>query len=175
MDTLLATAHGASMPAAYGEYTQVGLAFVTACCVPIGACMLFVEHLLLGIEQDPALARLAGAFCKHLAWSLFPYYWTQVLTKYLQAQHVLAPPVYVGIVANGANVFLNWLLIFHLGWGFTGAVATAICRQLAVSSRIRLSPSSARRNESGGRVLSFLFVFLKPCVLNSNEQRTTTT
>ena len=129
VDTLLATAHGASMPAAYGEYTQVGMAFVTACCVPIGTSMLFVEHLLRGIEQDPKLARLAGAFCKHLAWSLFPYYWTQVLTKYLQAQHVLAPPVYVGIVANCANVFLNWLLIFHLGWGFEGApIATGACR-----------------------------------------------
>ena len=178
VDTLLATAHGASMPAAYGEYTQVGLAFVTACCVPIGACMLFVEHLLLGIEQDPALARLAGAFCKHLAWSLFPYYWTQVLTKYLQAQHVLAPPVYVGIVANGANVFLNWLLIFHLGWGFDGApIATAICRwfQLAcLFAYLRLSRVERARetNPTGGFFL-FLFVFLKPNVvfLKPNEQR----
>ena len=176
VDTLLATAHGASMPAAYGEYTQVGLAFVTACCVPIGACMLFVEHLLLGIEQDPALARLAGAFCKHLAWSLFPYYWTQVLTKYLQAQHVLAPPVYVGIVANGANVFLNWLLIFHLGWGFDGApVATAICRWFQLACLFAYLRGSrverARETNPAGGFFLFLFVFLKPCVfLNSNER-----
>ena len=129
VDTLLATAHGAAMPTAYGEYTQVGMVFVTACCVPIGVCMLFVEPLLLGIAQDPHLARLAGDFCAHLAWSLFPYYWTQVLTKYLQAQHVLSPPVYVGIVSNGANVALNWLFIFELGWGFDGApVATGACR-----------------------------------------------
>ena len=129
VDTLLATAHGASMPSKYGEYTQVGMAFVTACCVPIGVCMLFVEPLLIGIEQDEKLSRLAGAFCAHVAWSLFPYYWTQVLTKYLQAQHVLLPPVYVGIVANGANVFLNWLFIFRLGWGFDGApIATGACR-----------------------------------------------
>ena len=129
VDTLLATAHGASMPSAYGEYTQVGMAFVTLCCVPIGVCMLFVEPLLLSIEQDERLSRLAGAFCAHVAWSLFPYYWTQVLTKYLQAQHVLLPPVYVGVVANGANVFLNWLFIFKLGWGFDGApIATGACR-----------------------------------------------
>ncbi len=129
VDTLLATAHGASMPSKYGEYTQVGMAFVTACCVPIGVCMLFVEPLLIGIEQDEKLSRLAGAFCAHVAWSLFPYYWTQVLTKYLQAQHVLLPPVYVGIVANGINVFLNWLFIFRLGWGFDGApIATGACR-----------------------------------------------
>jgi Na+-driven multidrug efflux pump len=161
VDTLLATAHGASMPAAYGEYTQVGMAFVTACCVPIGACMLFVEDLLRGIEQDPALARLAGAFCKHLAWSLFPYYWTQVLTKYLQAQHVLAPPVYVGIVANGANVFLNWLLIFYLGWGFDGApIATGACRWFQLTclfAYLRASRVERARdtNPAGG---FFLFV-----------------
>ena len=169
VDTLLATAHGASMPAAYGEYTQVGLAFVTACCVPIGACMLFVEDLLLGIEQDPALARLAGAFCKHLAWSLFPYYWTQVLTKYLQAQHVLAPPVYVGIVANGANVFLNWLFIFHFGWGFDGApIATGLCRWFQLACLLAyLSASRAERardtNPAGG---FFLFVQAAFCVPN---------
>ena len=129
VDTLLATAHGAKLPTPYGEYTQVGMVFVTVLCVPIGIIMLFVEGILLGIDQDAHLSYLAGRFCKHLTWSLFPYYWTQVLTKYLQAQHVLSPPVYVGLVANGANVFLNWLFIFELGMGFDGApIATGACR-----------------------------------------------
>ena len=53
----------------------------------------------------------------------------RVMTKYLQSQHILGPPVYMGLIANGVNVFLNWLLVFHLGYGFDGApVATSLCR-----------------------------------------------
>ena len=129
VDTLLATAHGARLPGAFGEYTQVGMVFITIACVPVGLTMLFVEPILVAINQDAFLAHLAGRFCQHLTWGLFPYYWVQILTKYLQAQHVLLPPVYVGVVANGMNVFLNWLLIFNRGWGFDGApVATGLCR-----------------------------------------------
>lgn len=135
VDTLLATAHGAKQPRAYGDWTQTGIVAVTALCVPVGATMMFVGPILRGIGQSPHLASLADAFCKQLVWGLPPYYWFQVLTKYLQAQHVLAPPVYVALVSNGANVLLNWLLIFRLGRGFSGApVATSLCRwvQLAL-------------------------------------------
>ena len=163
VDTLLATAHGAAMPTAYGEYTQVGMVFVTACCVPIGVCMLFVEPLLLGIAQDPHLARLAGDFCAHLAWSLFPYYWTQVLTKYLQAQHVLSPPVYVGIVSNGANVALNWLFIFELGWGFDGApIATGACRWFQLFALLGYLAFSETERARETRPAGGFFLFCGP-------------
>lgn len=91
--------------------------------------MLFVGEALEGIGQDPEISKMAGSFCKQLVWGLPPYYWFQVATKYLQAQHILAPPVYMGAVANAVNVLLNWLLVFHLGYGFDGApVATSTCR-----------------------------------------------
>lgn len=58
---------------------------------------------------------------------------TEVMTKYLQSQHILGPPVYMGLVANAINVFLNWLLVYHLGYGFDGApVATSLCRWFQV-------------------------------------------
>ena len=149
VDTLLATAHGAKQLRAYGDWTQTGLVAVTALCVPVGATMMFVGPILRGIGQAPHLASLADAFCKQLVWGLPPYYWFQVLTKYLQAQHVLAPPVYVGLVSNGANVLLNWLLIFRLRRGFSGApVATSLCRwvQLALLlAYLALWPAERRR------------------------------
>ena len=78
----------------------------------------------------------------------------------------MAPPVYVGIVANGANVFLNWLLIFHLGWGFDGAPVVSRHLPLVparVSLRVppRLARRTRARNESGGRVLSVSVCFLE--------------
>lgn len=143
VDTLLATAHGAGRHAAYGDWTQTGLIVVTALCVPVIAVMLIVEPLLRSIEQDPELSRLAGAFCRNLTWGIPPYYWTQIATKYLQSQHILAPPVYIALLANALNVLLNWLFIFGpssssggkksspplVGLGFEGApVATSVSR-----------------------------------------------
>ena len=50
-------------------------------------------------------------------------------SKYLQAQNILAPAVWIALLANGINIFLNWLLIYELGLGFEGApVATSISR-----------------------------------------------
>lgn len=75
-----------------------------------------------------------GSFCIQLVWGLPPYYWFQVMTKFLQAQHILAPPVYIGLLANAINVLLNWLLIFHLGYGFDGApIATSVCRWIQLA------------------------------------------
>jgi MATE family multidrug resistance protein len=129
IDTLLATTFGAGQLKAYSDWTQVAMVALTALTVPVMVLMLFVEEMLAGIKQSPELAALAGSFCKQLVWGLPPYYWVQVMTKYLQSQHILGPPVYMGLVANAANVFLNWLLVFHLGYGFDGApVATSLCR-----------------------------------------------
>ena len=80
------------------------------------------------LERRRRILRL-GSFCKLLVWGLPPYYWVQVITKYLQSQHILGPPVYMGVIANAVNVLLNWLLVFHLGYGLDGApVATSLCR-----------------------------------------------
>jgi len=138
IDTLLATTYGAGHFRAYGDWAVVALLIMTALCVPTIIVMCFVEELLLAINQAPELSKLAGAFCKQLSWGLLPYYWLQVFTKYLQAQHILAPPVYLGIVANCFNVLLNWLFIFGpVGLGFDGApIATSLCRWFQLFSAV---------------------------------------
>ena len=51
------------------------------------------------------------------------------LTKYLQAQSILAPSVAIALVANLLNAAFNWLLIFKLELGFAGApLATTASR-----------------------------------------------
>lgn len=130
IDTLLATTFGAGHMRAYGDWTVTSLVVVTALTVPVMALMMVVEPMLKGIEQDDELSALAGSFCVQLVWGIPPYYWFQVYTKYLQSQHILAPPVYMGIVANVFNVILNWILIFGpANMGFRGApIATSACR-----------------------------------------------
>ena len=97
IDTLLATTFGAGHMRAYGDWTVTSLVVVTALTVPVMALMMVVEPMLKGIEQDDELSALAGSFCVQLVWGIPPYYWFQVYTKYLQSQHILAPPVYMGL------------------------------------------------------------------------------
>ena len=106
IDTLLATTFGAGHMRAYGDWTVTSLGVVTALTVPVMALMMVVEPMLKGIEQDDELSALAGSFCVQLVWGIPPYYWFQVYTKYLQSQHILSPPVYMGIVANGESIYL---------------------------------------------------------------------
>ena len=106
IDTLLATTFGAGHTRAYGDWTVASTVVVTILTVPVMVLMFFVEPILKGIEQDDTLSELAGSFCVQLVWGIPPYYWFQVYTKYLQSQHILSPPVYMGIVANGEFIYL---------------------------------------------------------------------
>ena len=69
-----------------------------------------ISRLLIRLSKNKVEILRPGSFCKQLVWGLPPYYWVQVITKYLQSQHILGPPVYMGVVANAVNVLLNWLL-----------------------------------------------------------------
>ena len=52
---------------------------------------------------------------------LYPLIAYELLKKYLQAQHIVLPQMFVAIVANLWNVFANWLFVYGVGWGFVGA------------------------------------------------------
>ena len=49
--------------------------------VPVMVMMMFVEEMLVGIDQDPVLSALAGSFSKQLVWGLPPYYWFLVIPE----------------------------------------------------------------------------------------------
>ena len=91
--------------------------------------LCYVRRKLFG--QDSELADAAGEFSFRLIPGLFPYYLFKVLTKYLQTQNILAPSVWIGVFANGANVLFNWGLIYAADWGLAGAPwATTLTRFL---------------------------------------------
>lgn len=129
LDTLLATAWGAGQHAAFGQWAKAGVLTLLLLGVPVAGALLVAEPLLVGIGQDKRLAALAGAFAWRLVPGVFPHFAFIAMTKYLQAQSILAPAVWIALLANGINLFLNWLLIYALGLGFTGApVATSLSR-----------------------------------------------
>jgi len=129
LDTFLSQSYGAGRLDAYGRWAHVGTLVMLGLSVP---CMLFLglsEQLLLAIGQEATLAASAGGFCRRLVPGMPPFVAFLTLTKYLQAQNILAPSVAIALVANLLNAAFNWLLIFKLDLGFEGApLATTASR-----------------------------------------------
>ena len=129
LDTFLSQSYGGGRLDAYGRWAQVGTLVMLGLSVP---CMLFLglsEQLLLAIGQEATLAASAGGFCWRLVPGMPPFVAFLTLTKYLQAQSILAPSVVIALVANLLNAAFNWLLIFKLDLGFAGApLATTASR-----------------------------------------------
>jgi putative MATE family efflux protein len=75
------------------------------------------------------LATRAAEFCRLLIPGVVPHVAFQVALKFLQSQSVVAPAVYVALIANVCNALANWLFIYALGLGFRGApLATSLSR-----------------------------------------------
>ena len=129
LDTLLAQSYGANQKISYGQWAKVGVLTLLALSIPVMGMLIVAEPLLLLIGQDSHLSERAGMFCRLLVPGVMPFFGFIGTSKYLQAQNILAPAVWIALFANGVNVFLNWLLIYGLEFGFEGApVATSLSR-----------------------------------------------
>lgn len=70
-------------------------------------------------------------FSYRLLPGLLPYYAFRVCTKFLQSQDLILPGVIIGFLANGFNIFSNWLFIFRFELGVNGAPwATSLTRTI---------------------------------------------
>ncbi len=121
IDTMLAQSHGAKANEMFAIWTANSIIIVTiAACVACGLVAICGPCMAL-FGQDPDLAAEAGHFSYRLLPGLIPYFLFKVLTKYLQAQNKVSPGVYIGLVANGVNVFFNWFFIYRMKMGLYGA------------------------------------------------------
>ncbi|KAL3927430.1 MAG: hypothetical protein SGBAC_013092, partial [Bacillariaceae sp.] len=121
IDTLLAQSYGANQLESFQIWTGTSLVIVFGVTILVSGLVALCGPAMHLFGQDPDLADAAGEFSYRLIPGLFPYYLFKVFTKYLQTQNKLAPGVYIGILAVGMNALFNWLLIFELGWGLSGA------------------------------------------------------
>mmetsp|Transcript_2302 Transcript_2302/g.4933 ORF Transcript_2302/g.4933 Transcript_2302/m.4933 type:complete len:313 (+) Transcript_2302:38-976(+) len=129
LDTLFAQSFGADQKARYGDWLVAGVCLLGVLCIPCVVVLSVAEPCLVAMGQNPKLSKLAGGYCLRLIPGLPAHYGFVVLTKYLQAQGILAPSVWVGLAANLANAALNYGLIYGLGMGFYGApIATTALR-----------------------------------------------
>jgi MATE family multidrug resistance protein len=127
LDTFLSQSYGANQLEAYGHWVQVATLCMTGLSVPVAGFLALAEPILISLGQEPRVAVGAARFCVRLIPGVPPFIAFLCLSKCLQAQNILAPAVYIALLANVLNCAVNWLLIHALGLGIDGAPLATSC------------------------------------------------
>jgi MATE family multidrug resistance protein len=116
IDPIVTQAHGAREPERMGRALQRGFVIALALSLPTALFWWWTEPALRLLGQEPHLAQMARDYCRVQIPGLPFFLCFLVLRQYLQGRTIVRPTLWVVIVANLLNVFLNWVLIFgHLG------------------------------------------------------------
>jgi MATE family multidrug resistance protein len=137
LDPVIAQAVGARDGTAVTRGFQRGVLLAVLLTVPTSIALLFTAPVLRALGQADDVIPLATAYALFCIPGVFPFLAFNVLRQTLQAMERVRPIVITMIVANLANVVLNWMLIFgNLGapaLGVAGAAwATSASRWIMV-------------------------------------------
>jgi MATE family multidrug resistance protein len=150
LDPVVAQAVGAEDREGAARGVQRGVLLAGLLALPAAVLLLLAEPFMRFAGQPAEVVPLAAAYAERLAPGVFPFFLFVVLRQTLQALGVTTPIVLAILLANVANVVINWVLIFgHLGAPALGvpgsAWATTLSRWLLVGilfvqARRRLTP-----------------------------------
>ncbi|HSV29560.1 MAG TPA: MATE family efflux transporter, partial [Candidatus Omnitrophota bacterium] len=100
--------------------------------LPVWGVLWQAEAILVLIGQDPALAKVAGAYVRALEWSLLPALGVVVLRSFIAALERPKAGMVVTMLAVALNAFVNWLLMFG-NWGLPamGVVGAGVASTLS--------------------------------------------
>ncbi|KAF2031538.1 MATE efflux family protein [Setomelanomma holmii] len=121
LDTLCAQAYGSGRPHLVGLQLQRMLYFLLLITVPISIIWAFGTQILSLIVPEQETARLAGLYLKVLIAGAPGYAAFESGKRFVQAQGIFSATMYILLFCAPLNAFLNWYMVWHLGWGFIGA------------------------------------------------------
>jgi MATE family multidrug resistance protein len=120
LDTLCAQAYGSGRKKLVGLQLQRMVFFLWTITIPIAALWLAGGRILGAIVPEKETAELAGLYLKVLVFGAPGYALFESAKRYVQAQGRFSATMYVLLICAPLNVFLHWLFVWRLGWGFIG-------------------------------------------------------
>jgi len=131
LDTLCAQAYGSGRRKLVGLHMQRMVYFLWCVTIPIGIIWLSGARILSAIVPEPETARLAGLYLKILLLGAPGYAAFESGKRFVQAQGLFTPTLYVLLIIAPLNAFLHWLFVWYFKWGFIGApIAVVIAENL---------------------------------------------
>ncbi|XP_033753960.1 multidrug and toxin extrusion protein 2-like [Pecten maximus] len=120
-DTLFSQTFGSKNKHRVGIIVQRSIVILSLCCLPCCAILINTEHIMNYIGQDPRVARLGGKYALIYIAGLPAVAYSDILSKYLQAQCIVIPSLVIGIAANFLNVGFHALFLFMMKLDIVGA------------------------------------------------------
>lgn len=116
MDPLVSQAHGAGDGDGAAIALQRGLIIAVATSIPLMTLWIFTGPALILFGQDETVADLAQSYMLARLPSAIGFNLFIALRQYFAGRTIMRPAMWVMLIGNLFNVFLNWVLIFgHLG------------------------------------------------------------
>ncbi|EGR51638.1 uncharacterized protein TRIREDRAFT_74635 [Trichoderma reesei QM6a] len=132
LDTLCAQAYGSGHKHLVGLQCQRMACFLLTLSVPVILLWLFgAEPILQRMVPDPESARLAALYLRVMIFAIPGVILFECGKRFTQSQGLFQATTYVLLFAAPFNVFLTWLLVWKLEYGFIGApIAVAITENI---------------------------------------------
>lgn len=131
LDTLCAQAYGSGRKKLVGLQLQRMVFFLWVITIPISIIWLCGAHILAVIVPEQEIAVLAGQYLKILVLGAPGYAAFEAGKRYVQAQGRFEATLYVLLIAAPLNMFMHWLFVWKLEWGFVGCpIAVVITENL---------------------------------------------
>jgi MATE family multidrug resistance protein len=131
LDTLCAQAFGSGRKTLVGLQMQRMICFLWVVTIPIGIIWLSGATILSYIVPEKETARLAGLYLKVILFGAPGYAAFESGKRFVQAQGLFSATLYVLLFCAPLNALMNYLLVWHFGFGFIGApIAVAITDNL---------------------------------------------
>ncbi|KAI0546069.1 MATE efflux family protein [Xylaria curta] len=129
LDTLCAQAYGSGHKHLVGLQLQRMTYFLWLLGIPIAALFVFAGDILHLIVPEPESAELAGLYLRVAIIGIPGYAAFEGGKRFVQSQGLFSATTWVLLIAAPINVFVNWLLVWHFGFGFVGAPIAVVFTQ----------------------------------------------
>lgn len=130
VDTLCAQSFGAGQKQLVGLVAQRAAVAYSIVFVPIIALWWNTERLLVACGQDPEISAIAGRYVRWASPVIVPTLYCDIAKRFLQAQAITRPQIWITLAANVVHAFLCWLLMFRWEMGLIGAPLAIIFADL---------------------------------------------
>ncbi|KAJ6000293.1 hypothetical protein N7481_000702 [Penicillium waksmanii] len=123
LDTLCPQAYGSGKKLLVGLHLQRMSMILLLLTIPIGVLWFNFTAIFLRILPDSEydVAVLAGLYLKIVLAGAPGYALFEAGKRFFQAQGLFTPILLVLVICASVNVFLSWLFVWKLNWGFVGA------------------------------------------------------
>ncbi|KAK3694390.1 mate-domain-containing protein [Podospora appendiculata] len=129
LDTLCAQAYGSGHKRLVGLQFQRMTYLLWMLILPIAVLWWNAQRVLGSIIPDPDTAALAGLYLRVLILGTPGVAAFESGKRFVQAQGMFHATTIVLFIGAPLNVLANWLFVWKLDWGFTGAASAVVFTQ----------------------------------------------